>query len=133
MPSNVVHFDVAADDLGRASKFYEAVFNWRFEPGGFPDFFMITTGSDGDPGIHGALTKRRASSPDDTHGGFECTIAVDSIDATAAAIVRHGGSITYDKMTIAGVGTLVQFKDPEGNVVTAMQYTGEWLERNRSK
>ena len=132
MPSNVVHFDVAADDLARARRFYEAVFGWRFEPGGFPDFFMIATGSADDPGIHGALTKRRESHADHT-SGFECTISVDSIEATAEAIVSHGGSIIYDKMTIPGIGTLVQFNDPEGNVVTAMQYMGEWIERNRSK
>jgi len=131
--NNIVHFDVAAEDLPRAREFYETVFGWRFEPGGFPDFFMITTGSDDDPGIHGALTKRREPLAERAGGGFECTIAVDSIDATARAIVKHGGTITYDKMTIPDVGTLVQFKDTEGNLVTAMQYEGAWVKRNRSK
>ena len=27
---NIAHFDVHADDVGRARKFYERVFGWRF-------------------------------------------------------------------------------------------------------
>ena len=30
---NVSHFDVHADNVERARKFYERVFDWRFSPG----------------------------------------------------------------------------------------------------
>ena len=39
MPThNIAHFDVAADDVERARRFYERVFGWRFEAWGPPDF-----------------------------------------------------------------------------------------------
>ena len=70
---NIAHFDVHADDVERARKFYERVFEWRFSAWGPPNFFMIATGNESDPGIHGAVHDR----PTDGHRcvGFECTIA----------------------------------------------------------
>jgi predicted enzyme related to lactoylglutathione lyase len=120
---NIAHFDVQADDVARARKFYERVFEWRFSPWGPPDFFMIATGNETDPGIHGAVHNR----PDDGHRsiGFECTIAVDDVDAIARLIEQEGGQITVPKMTIPGVGELIQFRDTEGNIACAMRYFDE--------
>src|SRR5580704_9009538 len=71
---NISHFDVRADDVARARKFYERVFEWRFSPWGPPGFFLIATGTEADPGIHGAVHDR----PADGHRsiGFQCTISV---------------------------------------------------------
>ena len=120
---NIAHFDVHADDVARARKFYERVFEWRFSPWGPPDFFMIATGDETDPGIHGAVHDR----PKDGHRllGFECTIAVDDVDAIAKLIVEAGGQITVPKMVIPTVGELIQFKDTEGNIACAMRYFDE--------
>ena len=120
---NIVHFDVHADDVARARKFYERVFEWRFSAWGPPDFFMIASGDESDPGIHGAVHDR----PKDSHRsvGFECTIAVDDVDAIAALIAKEGGQITVPKTVIPGVGELIQFKDTEGNIACAMRYFDE--------
>ena len=53
---------------------------------------------------------------------FECTIAVEDVAATAEAIETHGGQLTMQPFEIEHVGTLVMFKDTEGNTVGAMQY-----------
>lgn len=120
---NIAHFDVHADDVARARKFYERVFEWRFTPWGPPDFFMIATGSESDRGIHGALHDR----PKDGHRsvGFECTIAVDDVDAIVGLIEKEGGKVTVPKMVIPGVGELIQFEDTEGNIACAMRYFDE--------
>lgn len=120
---NIAHFDVHADDVARARKFYERVFEWRFTPWGPPDFFMIATGSESDPGIHGAVHGR----PKDGHRsvGFECTIAVDDVDAVVGFIEQEGGKVTVPKMVIPGVGELIQFEDTEGNIACAMRYFDE--------
>lgn len=120
---NIAHFDVHADDVARARKFYERVFEWRFSPWGPPDFFMITTGNETDPGIHGAVHDR----PKDGHRllGFECTIAVDDVDAIGKLIVEAGGQVIVPKMVIPTVGELIQFKDTEGNIACAMRYFDE--------
>ncbi len=54
--------------------------------------------------------------------GFECTISVESIDAALAAVEASGGRIVMQKCTLAGVGQLFFFEDPEGNSAGAMQY-----------
>jgi len=120
---NVSHFDVHADNVERARKFYERVFDWRFSPWGPPGFFMIATGDESDPGIHGAVHDR----PDDGHRrvGFECTIAVDDVDAIARLVVEQGGRVTVPKMVIPGVGELIEFSDIEGNIACAMRYFDE--------
>jgi len=119
---NVSHFDVHADDLPRARRFYETVFEWKFNPWGPPDFFLIATGKEDDPGIHGALTKRRSHVEGKPMFGYECTISVANVDETAAAIETNGGQVILPKTCINGVGWIIQFLDTEGNVVCAMQY-----------
>ena len=48
--------------------------------------------------------------------------AVEDVAATAAAIEAHGGQVTMEPFEIEQVGTLVMFRDTEGNTVGAMQY-----------
>lgn len=119
MPNDVVHFAIHADDCTRAKGFYEAVFGWRFEPWGPPDFWLIHTS----PGaMRGALQQRRSPVLGEGMIGYECSIAVEDVAATAEAIEAHGGTSVVGPFEIEGVGTLVQFRDTEGNVVGAMQY-----------
>jgi hypothetical protein len=54
--------------------------------------------------------------------GFECTVSVSDIDATAAAVEANGGSIVMPICTLAGIGRLFFFQDPERNLAGAMQY-----------
>ena len=121
MPNNVVHFHFAANDLPRARRFYERVFGWRFRPWGPPDYFMIATGDDARPGIHGSMG-RRGHPPGEETDGFEVTISVDDVDAIAKAILANGGAIVSPKSVIHTVGEHLRFRDTEGNVVAAMRY-----------
>jgi predicted enzyme related to lactoylglutathione lyase len=122
MDHNVAHFDVPADDVERARRFYGRVFGWRFEPFGPPDFYLIHTGSSGNPGIHGSVSQRSEGSLKGGRVGFECTISVDDLGAIRAAIVANGGRIVQEEYEIVGVGRLIRFEDTEGNPVCAMRY-----------
>ena len=122
MANNIAHFDIAADDVERARRFYERVFGWRFEAWGPPDFYLIHTGPASDPGIHGSVSKRLHPVAGRGRVGFECTIAVDDLAAIKAAIVANGGTIVLAEHEIVGVGTLIRFEDPEGNIACAMHY-----------
>ena len=122
VPNNIAHFAIHADDLDRAVAFYTAVFGWQFEAWGPPGFFMIRTGTDDAPGIHGSLQQRSEPAGDGGPRMFECTIGVDDIDSITAAILEHGGTLRHDKMQLPGVGWLIGFTDTEGNHVSAMQY-----------
>ncbi len=125
MPNHVVHFAIHADDCARAKAFYQGVFGWEFEPWGPPNFWRVHTG---EGGMMGALQQR--STPLEGTGvrAFECTIAVEDVDVIASSIESHGGTVTMKPFLIEGVGTLVHFRDPEGNVVGAMQYLPGVLE-----
>jgi predicted enzyme related to lactoylglutathione lyase len=119
---NVAHFAINADNVPRAKRFYERVFGWTFSAWGPPDFYQIQTGTRSDPGVRGALQKRRELVSGTPMIGFECTISVDSIDATAKAVAANGGKTIMEKSTIVGVGTLMFFQDTEGNAFGAIQF-----------
>jgi predicted enzyme related to lactoylglutathione lyase len=122
MSSDLAHFAINADDVDGARRFYEAVLGWRFQPWGPPGFFKIDTGGPDGPGVQGALQQRRELAPGVRITGFECTFAVDDVDAVAQAVVENGGRVLMAKTTIAGVGHLVWFADPDGNPAGAMHY-----------
>jgi predicted enzyme related to lactoylglutathione lyase len=106
--NDIRHFAINADDLARARRFYERVFGWKFEPG-----------------IQGALQGRRELVPGKRMIGYECSIAVDDVDQVAAAVRASGGRVLMERTTIVGVGHLIFFEDPEGNVAGAMQYDSQ--------
>lgn len=121
--SQVAHFAINADDLPRARRFYEAVFGWRFQAWGPPGFYMIDTESaPAAVPIRGSLQQRRELVAGLRTNGFECTISVNDIQAAAAAVVAHGGTIVMAACTLAGIGRLFFFRDPEGNLAGAMHY-----------
>ena len=126
MPNNVKHFSINADDVPRARRFYEKAFGWKFEPWGPPNFYLIKTGTDKEPGLEGALQGRREIVAGKPMFGFECTLGVPSIDETLAAVEASGGKIVMPKFHIPTVGTLIFFEDTEGNVVGAMQYEEDY-------
>jgi predicted enzyme related to lactoylglutathione lyase len=123
MPAPLAHFSINADDLPRARRFYENVFGWKFQAWGPPGFYMIDTGvSPSAPALRASLQQRREIVKGVPMRGFECTMAVDDIQATASAVEANGGAIVMPICTLAGIGQLLFFQDPEGNIAGAMQY-----------
>ena len=121
--SQVAHFAINADDVSRARHFYETVFGWRFQAYGPPGFYVVDEASArAHVPIRGAIQKRREIVAGVPMKGFECTISVDDIQAAARAIEANGGTIVMQICTLAGVGQLLFFRDPEGNIAGAMQY-----------
>lgn len=119
---HLAHFSINADDLPRARRFYENVFGWKFTPYGPPGFFQIDMGPVPPQPVMGALQQRRALLPGVELKGFECTLSVPDVHATARAIEANGGKIVMQVVTLPTVGQLLFFEDPEGNLAGAMQY-----------
>jgi uncharacterized protein len=117
MPQTIKHFSINCNDVERGRRFYERVFGWKSSPWGPPGFYRLETG-----GLEGALQQRREIVKGKAMLGYECSIGVDNIDATSAAVLKNGGKIVMPKVTIPTVGTLIFFEDPEGNIAGAMQY-----------
>jgi hypothetical protein len=117
--NKLAHFAINADDVARARRFYEAVFGWKTAAWGPPGFYQIEPASSG---VRGAIQSRREIVPGARPNGFECTIAVPSIDDAERAVLAAGGKVVMQRSVIVGVGTLMFFEDTEGNVFGAMQY-----------
>ena len=125
MANNLASFAIHADDVQRCRRFYEAVLGWRFEPWGPPDFYLVHTGDEQNPGVQGLMHKRQEPRAAGGPNCFECTIAVDDLDAVTNAVAKHGGRIIMDKTPIPTVGILTKIEDTEGNVLGAMAYEHE--------
>ncbi len=107
----IVHFDVPADDMGRARKFYSALFGWKFESYPGMDFFLISTENlDGTPGIGGGCGKRM-----DPSQRMMNYFGVPSIDAAMEQVRLLGGKVSTPRMAVPGRGYLANCVDCEGN------------------
>jgi predicted enzyme related to lactoylglutathione lyase len=79
--SRVIWFEIPADDPERAAKFYEDVFGWEVEKWEGPfDYWLIKTGPEEEPGIHGAIMTK------DMGEVIRDTIGVDNYDEFAEKI-----------------------------------------------
>lgn len=113
MPA-IVHFDISADDPGRAKKFYEALFGWKFEllPGPINYYLIETTDLGGHTGIGGGMAQREGVQ----QSGIVNYIGVRSIDESAANVEKNGGRIVQPKQAVPGWGYLAVCNDTENNI-----------------
>jgi predicted enzyme related to lactoylglutathione lyase len=112
-----VHFDIVADDPGRAAAFYSAVFGWSFTKWDGPmDYWLISTGEESEPGIDGGLAVRSEGDPPLMH-----TIGVASVDDYTERVTAAGGTVISPKSPIPGVGWFAQCADSEGNAFGLME------------
>jgi predicted enzyme related to lactoylglutathione lyase len=56
MPT-IVHFEIPADDVERARKFYTDLFGWKIEKTPEMDYWMVTTS--GEKQVDGGMMKRQ--------------------------------------------------------------------------
>ena len=116
----VVHFHIPVDDMKRARKFYESVFDWKIEETGIGRNYHLVKTVDADemgvpkePGaINGALFMR-----DEYAKAPSVVIAVDSIDEYIEKIEKKGGSVVLPKAPVEDFGMFAEISDTEGNVI----------------
>jgi predicted enzyme related to lactoylglutathione lyase len=114
--AKVVHFEIPAEDPEQMAQFFEKVFGWEIQRWEGPfDYWLITTGPDDEPGIHGAIMTREMG---DT---IRNTIQVESLDLATEKIEANGGKMLTERGDIPGVGSMAAFQDPEGNVFVIME------------
>ena len=119
----VVHFEIPADNLPRAKKFYSTVFGWTLSEFPEMEYTIVRTveaDQNGVPkeagAINGGMLKRQ-----DPVKSPVITIDVENMDQAAATIEKNGGKIIRPKMPVGDMGFAAYFKDTEGNVVGLWQ------------
>ncbi|AVR45050.1 lactoylglutathione lyase [Christiangramia fulva] len=120
-PKNpVVWFEIYVNDIKRARKFYETVFNYEFSELGNPadeSFQMLAFPSDPETKnmAAGALVYHK-----DTSAGANSTIVYfHSKDCSVeeARVENAGGEVFRPKMSIGQYGFISLVKDTEGNMI----------------
>ena len=119
----VEHFEIPADDLARAKRFYSTVFGWKMNE--FPEMEYVIVGTvesdeNGMPKETGAMNGGMLERQDPVKSPV-ITINVKSIDQEAATIEKNGGKIVRPKMAVGDMGFAAYFKDTEGNVIGLWQ------------
>lgn len=116
MVHSIVHFEVPADDVERAKRFYQELFGWQFQaPQG--DYHIIDTG---EGGIGGGMMKR----PVPEHR-ITIYIGVESLDEYLAKAQSLGATVVMPKTPVPGMGYFAQFIDTEGNALAIWEETAD--------
>lgn len=110
--ASVCWFEVPADELDRAKKFYGSLFGWKFAklPAAIADYWHIdTAGKDASP--DGGLMPRM-------HPGQSITIyvSVPNVDKAVAKVRKLGGAVCTPKTAVPHLGYFVMCEDTEHNV-----------------
>ena len=121
--SRVIHFEIQASEPQLLMDFYTDLFGWAFNKWGEIDYWLIETGPEDEPGIHGGLLPRRGAPPVEMQAVncFVCTVQVSSLDDSLQRSSSLGGTVAVPRMPIPGIGWLAYIKDPDGNILGMMQ------------
>jgi uncharacterized protein len=122
--SRVVHFEIPADNVDRAKKFYNQAFGWDISPYPGMEYQGVTTTEMDQTtrmpkqvgAINGGMTKRNSEVKSTV-----ITVDVQDIDAALKNIEKLGGKTVQKKQPVADMGFTAYFKDTEGNIVGLWQ------------
>jgi uncharacterized protein len=115
----IVHFEISADHVEKAVKFYNKVFDWDIQRDkDAADEYWLVTPKEDEPKVTAGIMKRQF--PGDTTVN---TFEVSSVDGFARRITDAGGTVLEESPTVLpGIGYVHYCEDPEGNLFGILQY-----------
>lgn len=123
--NKVVHFEIPADDLPRAEKFYKDVFGWGIQKVPVPgmDYYIVTTVPTDENqmpketgAINGGLMSRN-----DTGKTPVLVIDVQNLGEHLKKIEAAGGKVVMPTQRVMDMGLYARVTDTEGNVIGVWQ------------
>jgi len=114
---NIAYFQIPADDVGRARKFYHSLLGWKIEPDASLDdksleWQNIETGEPKEGTMNmGGLYKRMGPGP------IMNFVEVEEIEKVLSRVEKLGGKVMMPLDTIKSVGLVAVIRDTEGNVI----------------
>lgn len=119
----MAHFEIHANDVTAAQRFYTGLFGWSFDPmpgGEEMEYFLITGDGIGeDTGLTAGIMKRMGDSPEQgapIRGGT-MTFEVKDCDTSYAWALANGGAEALPPEDYPGIGRCAYVEDGQGNVV----------------
>ncbi|MBL8036374.1 VOC family protein [Nitrospira sp. CMX1] len=109
--ASIVWFEVPADDLDRAQKFYRSMFGWTFAklPAAINDYWHIDTGGPDASPDGGMMPRMHPQQPITNYVG------VPSVSKAATKVEKLGGTLCKPKTAVPGMGYFAICLDTEGN------------------
>ncbi len=116
MKNPVNWFELPAENIERAIKFYRDVFGYDMSAQNFGGLTMAFFPMDPKlPGAGGALVQHEMYKP--SYKGTMIYFSVDNIEGVLQKVSNYGGSVINEKSSIGEFGFVAHFEDPEGNRV----------------
>jgi hypothetical protein len=131
--ANIAYFEIPADNIDRAKKFYNALLGWKIEP----------TKSMGDPAKMKVMQYQDVITGDAQEGTLSmggmykrqmkenimAYAMVDDLDKVLAKLEKLGGKIAVPKMEVKGVGWTAVIMDTEGNTIGLWKPSMEMMKK----
>ena len=120
--ANIAYFEIPADNVDRAKKFYQSLLGWTIEPTKTPmdpamvasmQYHDISTGEpkEGTLSMGGMYKRQMPEAPIISY------VMVEEFDKVVAKVEKLGGKIIVPKMEIKNVGLTIIIQDTEGNTI----------------
>ena len=118
----VVHFEIPANNMQRAEKFYKDAFGWAVQPMSEMEYTIVRTGPvdkkmmPTETGfINGGMFKRKAKETP------ILVINVASVEDSIKKIKKSGCKVVMEPAKVGDMGLYSKFIDTEGNVMGIWQ------------
>lgn len=111
IPASICWFEVPADDLNRAKKFYQSMFSWKFAklPAAINDYWHIDTGGPDASPDGGMMPRMHPQQPITNY------ISVPSVSKAATKVEKLVGTVRKPKTAVPGMGYFAICLNTEGN------------------
>lgn len=110
VPASVVWFNIPADDITRARKFYSGLFGWKIAPfRGMDDFLHVDTGGQ-DASPDGGIGQRQGE-----NHAIVNYIDVESVDNALKKVEKLGGKVCMPRTAVPQMGYFAVCQDTEKN------------------
>lgn len=118
----VQHFEIPAENLDRAKRFYNSVFGWKLKDVPGMEYVMVDTVETDENrqpigGTNGGILKKNK----DFASMTSVTVTVRDVDETIENAVKSGGRLLKGKEKFLDIGLVAYVEDTEGNVVGIWQ------------
>ena len=111
--------ELMTTDVESAIKFYSNLFGWKTEnmPMGDMKYTIVKVGEEGLGGIMPIPAQAQGTPPN-----WGVYVTVDDVDETAKKAEKLGGKILVPPTDIPNVGRFFVLQDPQGAVISAIEY-----------
>jgi uncharacterized protein len=123
----VVHFEIPADDIERAQKFYKELFGWNIQKAGDMPYWITHTVEVDENNMPkesgcingGMLMRNEAEDPGSSNSVI--VIDVSNTEEYCKKVEEAGGHVILTPRNVGDMGIYARIKDTEGNIVGLWQ------------